>query len=289
MKKILASLLALWAAVAQASLPTNTSMAGPYACNGTSATYSVPFKFWLATDLIVTKTLPNGTSSNLTLTADYTVSGAGNSSGSIQLASASECVDGETLTITRWIDIKQPTVWSTSGPYNPKSWENALDRATAAIQQLQDLYAPIACATQGPPGAPGINGLAGPQGPVGPAGPAGPTGPQGIPGVNGTERPFSYIQADPPTCSECLDGDVWFDTDDHYKPYRWDGSAWVAVHDSTPVVAAEISDGALTLPKFGTGLRPVVVVTSLPALPDTSYPNGSVIVLTTDHKLYRSS
>ena len=37
---------------------------------------------------------------------------------------------------------------------------------------------------------------------------------------------ITFIQTTAPTASET--GDIWFDSDDNYKPYRWDGTAWVA-------------------------------------------------------------
>jgi len=50
----------------------------------------------------------------------------------------------------------------------------------------------------------------------------------------------------------------------------------------------KIADGAVDIAKFASGLRPVEIVSSLPALPDASYPQGAVVFLTTDNKLYRS-
>lgn len=67
-------------------------------------------------------------------------------------------------------------------------------------------------------------------------------------------------------------GDNWFDTDDGYKHYRWDGTAWAP--------ANRILDQA----DFGTGIRPIVKVTSLPA---TGYADGDFVWLQTDGKLYR--
>ena len=51
-----------------------------------------------------------------------------------------------------------------------------------------------------------------------------------------------------------------------------------------------IDDGAISLSTmFADTIRPVAVVTSLPALPDASYPVGSFAFLTTDAKLYRNT
>jgi hypothetical protein len=50
-----------------------------------------------------------------------------------------------------------------------------------------------------------------------------------------------------------------------------------------------LADGSVTLTKFSDGLEPVSIVTSLPTLPDSNYPDNSVVVLTTDSLLYRNS
>jgi hypothetical protein len=64
--------------------------------------------------------------------------------------------------------------------------------------------------------------------------------------ANGKNKTFYQTSA--PTASAV--GDVWFDTDDNFKPYRWDGAAWQLVHDSTPAVSAEIADGAVITQKL---------------------------------------
>lgn len=45
--------------------------------------------------------------------------------------------------------------------------------------------------------------------------------------ANGKNK--TYHQASEPTGGEYADGDVWFDTDDDNKMYRWNGSSWAAV------------------------------------------------------------
>lgn len=65
-----------------------------------------------------------------------------------------------------------------------------------------------------------------------------------------------------------------------------DSSGFIA-DDS--VDSDQIVDGALTSIKFATGIVPPEVVTSLPTLPDTDYPQGKIVFLTTDQKLYRNT
>jgi len=42
-------------------------------------------------------------------------------------------------------------------------------------------------------------------------------------------RNRTFVQTTAPTADNV--GDLWFDSDDSFKPYRWNGSAWVAVQD----------------------------------------------------------
>lgn len=53
--------------------------------------------------------------------------------------------------------------------------------------------------------------------------------------------------------------------------------------------SAVVVDGSIDRSKLATGLEPVETVSSLPALPDSDYPQGAVVFLTTDSKLYRST
>jgi hypothetical protein len=69
------------------------------------------------------------------------------------------------------------------------------------------------------------------------------------------------------------------------------GIALDAVHyeKSHVVMAGDIEDGAISdLAAFSSTLRPISVVSSLPALPSADYPNGSLIYLTSDKKIYRA-
>jgi len=55
------------------------------------------------------------------------------------------------------------------------------------------------------------------------------------------------------------------------------------------VTDIKLASGAVTLAKFASGIRPVQIVDSLPPLPDPDYPQGAVVFLTTENKLYRST
>ena len=51
----------------------------------------------------------------------------------------------------------------------------------------------------------------------------------------------TYYQNTAPT-GDITEGDLWFDTDDDNKPYRWNGSSWISVRDGG--IAQAISDAA---------------------------------------------
>lgn len=72
------------------------------------------------------------------------------------------------------------------------------------------------------------------------------------------------------------------------KLYRRVSGAWTsavpAVDITGQIVASQVADGAINTAKFATGIRPVRIVTSLPAAGDLQ---GDTVFLTTDNKLYR--
>lgn len=50
-----------------------------------------------------------------------------------------------------------------------------------------------------------------------------------------------------------------------------------------------VQDGVIDFAQFATGIRPPKIVDALPTLPDTDWPQGSTVFLTTDEKLYRNT
>jgi hypothetical protein len=66
----------------------------------------------------------------------------------------------------------------------------------------------------------------------------------------------SWYQTTAPTGVALAIGDLWWDTDDAFKPYRWDGTSWQAVDDGriNPISASLVSFGgqyALTVTASG--------------------------------------
>lgn len=82
----------------------------------------------------------------------------------------------------------------------------------------------------------------------------------------------NYYSSSAPGASGLRVGDIWFDTNDGYKMYRWDGSGWA------------LANRVVELPDFGTGIRPIVKVAELPS---SGYADGDFVWLETDGKLYR--
>lgn len=81
----------------------------------------------------------------------------------------------------------------------------------------------------------------------------------------------TYVGSSSPAGADSKIGDIWFDSDDGFKMYRWDGTGWQPVSK------------VLELADFGTGLRPIQTLSSLPATGTV----GQFVLLTTDKKLYR--
>ena len=53
----------------------------------------------------------------------------------------------------------------------------------------------------------------------------------------------TFAQTSPPTATDI--GDLWIDTDDNNKMYRWDGGVWISVRDTGIAAAQTTANGAL--------------------------------------------
>ena len=123
------------------TISSSTRKAGPFTGNGTATTFPFTFKVFQASDLLVVRL---DTSTNvetaLVLNSDYTVTLNQNQNtnpgGSIVLGSV--LASGFTLTATSDIQNLQPTDLTNQGGFYPTVINDALDRATIQIQQLQE-------------------------------------------------------------------------------------------------------------------------------------------------------
>lgn len=122
------------------TISSSTRKAGPFTGNGTATTFPFTFKVFQASDLLVVR-LNTSTSveSTLVLNTDYTVALNQNQNtnpgGSIVLGSV--LATGFTLTATSNIQNLQPTDLTNQGGFYPTVINDALDRATIQIQQIQ--------------------------------------------------------------------------------------------------------------------------------------------------------
>lgn len=110
----------------------------PYATNGVTNSFPVPFYFLEDGDLSVTYVAADGTATALTLTTDYTVSGAGDEAGGA-VVTATTYPTGGFIVIKRAVAIVQETAFPANTPLPSDSLERALDRLTMIAQQQQEV------------------------------------------------------------------------------------------------------------------------------------------------------
>lgn len=98
--------------------------------------FAYPFRIYGATDLRVVKRAVSGSETVLTYPAGFSVTGIGESAGTITLTSAMAA--GETLVIRRVRPVTQLTDLRNQGAYFPASVEDGLDHLVMVDQQQQD-------------------------------------------------------------------------------------------------------------------------------------------------------
>ena len=103
-----------------------------FVTNGATINFPFYFKFLANDDLVVTYVNLLGASTVLTLGTHYTVSGAGNDSGSITTTSV--LATGK-LVVSREMDGFQPTSLRNQGKFLAETHEDVFDRLTMLIQQ----------------------------------------------------------------------------------------------------------------------------------------------------------
>jgi len=107
--------------------------------NGSASTFSFTFRIFAIGDLTVTRLNPStGVETVLTLTTDYTVSGAGSYNGGSITLVAGALTNGHKLAIVRELDILQATDLRNQGSFFAETHEDVFDRQTMIMQQLQE-------------------------------------------------------------------------------------------------------------------------------------------------------
>ena len=112
-----------------------------YNGNGVTTIFSVPFRFFADSDLVVQLvTISTGASTTLTLTTNYTVTGA-DSEGGGSLTMLVAPATGQRLVIRRVIPATQEVDYVAGDPFPAETHERALDRLTMLAQQGEEVNA----------------------------------------------------------------------------------------------------------------------------------------------------
>ena len=105
--------------------------------SGSAGPFTFDFRFFANSEINVIKTSTAGADTDLTETTDYTVAGAGSSTGgSVTLVTA--LATGEALTIYRVVEPVQTTSIRNQGAFFPEIHETVFDKLTMMVQQLSD-------------------------------------------------------------------------------------------------------------------------------------------------------
>lgn len=123
------------------TVSTTTSKVS-YAGNGSTVAFAVNFYFLANSHLKVVLRAADGTETVQTLTTDYTVAGAGVSSGGTVTMNTAPAV-GQTLVILRNVPITQDVDYQPNDPFPAATHEQALDKLTMIAQQEQNALAGV--------------------------------------------------------------------------------------------------------------------------------------------------
>ena len=119
---------------------SSTTSKVSYSGNGSTTAFAVSFYFLAATDLKITLRKSDGTEVVKTYSSDYTVTGAGvTSGGTVTMGTAP--ASGETLVIQRNVPLTQLVDYQPNDPFPANTHEQALDKLTMEMQQLNEAVA----------------------------------------------------------------------------------------------------------------------------------------------------
>jgi hypothetical protein len=118
---------------------SSTTVRNSYSGDGTTDTFTYNFKIFQDSDIQVIIRSANGTETIKTITTHYTVTDAGVASGGTVIFTAGNIpTNTETVVLRRNIPQTQAIDYIANDPFPAESHEEGLDRATMAIQQLQE-------------------------------------------------------------------------------------------------------------------------------------------------------
>lgn len=118
------------------TISSTTRVAGPFTGNGTASAFPFAFKVFAAADLAVYRTaIATGVVTTLTLTTDYTVT-LTDTGGTVTLTGGN-LATGQQLLIVSAVPQTQSVDLTNQGGFYPEVINDALDRATVQVQQVQ--------------------------------------------------------------------------------------------------------------------------------------------------------
>ena len=118
---------------------SSTTVRNSYSGDGSTTTFSYTFKIFQDSDIQVIIRSSTGTETTKTITTHYTVTGAGVSAGGTVIFTGGNIPTAtETVVLRRNIPQTQAIDYIANDPFPAESHEEGLDRATMAIQQIQE-------------------------------------------------------------------------------------------------------------------------------------------------------
>ena len=118
---------------------SSTTVKNSYDGDGSTTTFTYQFKIFQDSDIQVIIRAANGTETIKTITTHYTVTGAGVSTGgSVIFTSGNIPTNTQKVILRRNIPQTQAIDYIANDPFPAESHEEGLDRATMAIQQIQE-------------------------------------------------------------------------------------------------------------------------------------------------------
>ena len=118
---------------------SSTTVRNSYSGDSSTTTFSYTFKIFADSDIQVIIRSSTGTETTKTITTHYTVTGAGVSAGGTVIFTGGNIpTSTQTVVLRRNIPQTQAIDYIANDPFPAESHEEGLDRATMAIQQIQE-------------------------------------------------------------------------------------------------------------------------------------------------------
>ena len=122
------------------SITATPRKAGPFSCNGATVAFPFTFKVFTAADVRVVLTDADGVETDLTMGTDYSVSLNANQDVSPggTVTTIATYASGYLVTLTSQVAAAQSVTLTNAGGFYPNVINDALDRQTILVQQLEE-------------------------------------------------------------------------------------------------------------------------------------------------------